>query len=94
MEGGFTECPSSITFSGAYSLGARLGLPQTPDAIIWAPQILQAFIAAIGDYYFIVFSKNIFRNKYPTDTITFYSFFITTGSAFNLLFLPELFKFT
>lgn len=73
-----------LLFSGAYSLGARLGLPQTPDAIIWAPRILQAFIAAIGDYYFIVFSKNIFRNKYPTDTITFYSFFITTGSAFNL----------
>lgn len=73
-----------LLFAHAYALGEYLGLPQTPDGIVWAPRVLQAVIAALGDLHFVLFSMAIFRNKYSPRTIIAYSLAITAGSAFNL----------
>lgn len=52
----------------------------SPDALVWVPCLVQAFIAAVGDYYFCKLALKIFQ---PSQKVLWFAAVITTGSAFN-----------
>lgn len=55
----------------------------SPDAIVWVPGLVQAIIAALADFHFVIFAHTMFTKKYPKGQVTFYSSIITIGSAYN-----------
>lgn len=77
---GLRSAAHPMFFAFFYWIATTVFGVTSPDALVWVPSIVQATIAALGDYYFCILAQR----TYPGNKKVFwYSAMITGGSAFN-----------
>lgn len=79
---GLRSAAHPLIFAAFYWLASNVFGVSSPDAIVWVPKIVQAVIAAIGDFYFCVLAVRLYGKDHTKDVL-WWAGFITVGSAFN-----------
>lgn len=87
---GLRSAAHPMLFAAFYWVASHVFGITDPDVFVWVPALVQACVAAIGDYYFCVLALRVYmipsnnnKTNERNQRVLWFASLVTTGSAFN-----------